>query len=88
MVGKTPNESSGPCLMGCLMKSATATHILPDEHFVLQIDGQIKSQHRRFVDALIAGLLLRNQFPQHDIKVRQTQTSVHVSEVVQGTIVH
>ena len=26
--------------------------------------------HRRFIDALRAGLQLRDQFPQHDIKVR------------------
>ena len=42
--------------MGCLMKSAIAMPSLSDEHFVLQMDGQVKSQHRRFVDAVIAGL--------------------------------
>ena len=52
------------------------------------MDGQVKSQHRRFVDAVIAGLLLRYQFPQHDIKVRETQTNVDVKEVMQGTVVH
>jgi hypothetical protein len=57
-------------IMGCLMKSAIANHVLPDEYFVLQIDGQTKSGHRRFVDALRAALQLREQFPQHDIKVR------------------
>ena len=74
--------------MGCLMKSAIAMPSLSDEHFVLQMDGQVKSQHRRFVDAVIAGLLLRYQFPQHDIKVRETQTSARVNEVMQGTVVH
>lgn len=74
--------------MGCLMKSAIAMPSLSDEHFVLQMDGQVKSQHRRFVDAVIAGLLLRYQFPQHDIKVRETQTNVDVKEVMQGTVVH
>jgi hypothetical protein len=57
-------------LMGCFMKSAIATQSLPEECFVLQMDGKAKSQHRRFVDALRAGLQLRDQFPQHDIKVR------------------
>ena len=52
------------------MKSGIATLSLPDEHFVLQIDGRVKSQHRRFVDALRAGLQLKDQFPHHDIKVR------------------
>jgi hypothetical protein len=41
---------------------------LPDEYFVLQMDGRLKSHHRRFVDALRAALLLRDQFPHHDIK--------------------
>ncbi len=56
--------------MGCLMKSDIATHGLPLECYVLQIDGQTKSEHRLFVDALRAGLLLKELFPHHDIKVR------------------
>jgi hypothetical protein len=39
------------------------------------MDGKAKLQHRRFVDALRAGLQLRDQFPQHDIKVRAMQAS-------------
>jgi hypothetical protein len=54
-------------LMGCVMKDAIAAH---HEYFVLQMDGRAKSRYRRFVDALRAGLQLRDQFPQHDIKVR------------------
>ena len=30
----------------------------------------VSAGHRRFIDALRAGLQLRDQFPQHDIKVR------------------
>jgi hypothetical protein len=52
------------------MKSAIATQGQPEECFILQIDGKAKSQHRRFVDALRAGLQLRDQYPQRDIKVR------------------
>ena len=55
--------------MGCLMKSDLATHSLPLECYVLQIDGQTKSEHRLFVDALRAGLLLKELYPDHDIKV-------------------
>jgi hypothetical protein len=55
---------------GNLMKNVIAAHSLPEECFVLQMDGIAKSQHRRFVDALRAGLQLRDEFPQHDIKVR------------------
>jgi hypothetical protein len=57
------------------MKDVIATHSLPDEQYVVRIDGRVKSQHRRFVDALKAGLHLRDQFPQHDIKVRAMQPS-------------
>jgi hypothetical protein len=60
------------------MKSTIATLILPDEHFVVQVDGKAKSEHRRFVDALIAGLLLRNELPQHEVKVVETETNAHV----------
>jgi hypothetical protein len=51
---------------GTLMN--TATH-LPDEHFVIRVDGRVKSHHRRFLDALREGLLLRDQLPHHDVKV-------------------
>jgi hypothetical protein len=52
------------------MKTHVAMHNLPHEYFVLKLDGRIKSQHGRLVDALRAGLALKDQFPQHDIKVR------------------
>ena len=41
------------------MKSAIAAH-LPDEHFVIRVDGRVKSHHRRFLDALREGLQLRD----------------------------
>ncbi len=56
--------------MGCLMKSDIATHGLSLECCLLQVDGQTKSEHRLFVDALRAGLLFKELFPHHDIKVR------------------
>jgi hypothetical protein len=56
-------------LVGTPMKSAIADH-LPDEHFVIRVDGRVKSHHRRFLDALREGLQLRDQFPQHDVKVQ------------------
>ncbi|MGC1348661.1 MAG: hypothetical protein WA858_02635 [Xanthobacteraceae bacterium] len=48
------------------------------KYFVVQIDGRTKSGHRRFVDALRAGLQLRDQFPQHDVKVRATDEAVRI----------
>jgi hypothetical protein len=62
----------GSDLVGNPMKSAIAAH-LPDEHFVIRVDGRVKSHHRRFVDALREGLQLRDQFPRHDIKVQSMQ---------------
>jgi hypothetical protein len=62
--------------------SAIAAH-LPDEHFVIRVDGRVKSHHRRFLDALREGLQLRDQFPQHDVKVQsmkadgQQRTALH-----------
>jgi len=58
----------GSDLVGNRMKSVIAAH-LTDEHFVIRVDGRVKSHHRRFLDALREGLQLRDQFPQHDIKV-------------------
>jgi hypothetical protein len=63
----------GSDLVGNPMKSAIAAH-LPDEHFVIRVDGRVKSHHRRFLDALREGLQLRDQFPQHDVKVQSMQT--------------
>jgi hypothetical protein len=55
--------------VGNPMRNAIAAH-LPDEHFVIRVDGRVKSHHRRFLDALREGLQLRDQFPQHDVKVQ------------------
>jgi hypothetical protein len=51
------------------MKNGVA-NCVPDEHYIIQVDGRVKSGHRRFLDALRAGLQLKKEFPQHDIKVR------------------
>ena len=56
------------------MKHAVAAH-LPDEHFIIRVDGRVKSHHRRFLDALREGLQLRDQFPQHDVKVQSMLAS-------------
>jgi len=63
------------------MKNDITAHSLSDECFVIQIDGRTKSHHRRFLDALKAGLLLRDQFPGHDVKVRTVQ-AIEGREVV------
>jgi hypothetical protein len=64
------------------MNSGIATYHLPDEYFVLQIDGRVKSGHRRFIDALRAALRLKQEYPQHDIKVRATAASARAAEML------
>jgi hypothetical protein len=56
------------------MRNAIANH-LPDEHYVIRINGRVKSHHRRFMDALREGLQLRDQFPQQQVKVESTRAS-------------
>jgi hypothetical protein len=69
--------------MGCLMKNGIATNgNLPRDYFVLQINGRTDSIHRRYQDAVEAGLLLKNQFPHIDVKVCE------VEEVAQETVWH
>jgi hypothetical protein len=58
------------------MRNAIAAS-LRDEHFVVRVDGRVKSHHRRFLDALREGLQLRDQFPQHDVKVQSLQAVGH-----------
>ena len=50
------------------MKNAIAAHVT-NEHFVIRVDGRVRSHHRRFLDALREGLQLRDQFPLHKVKV-------------------
>jgi hypothetical protein len=56
------------------MKSAIAAY-LPDAHFVIRVGGRVKSHHRRFLDALRERLQLRDQFPQHDVKVQSLKAT-------------
>jgi hypothetical protein len=72
--------------MGSLMKNGIATHdSLAREYFVLQINGRTDSIHRRYEDAVRAGMLLKNQFPHVDIKVCEVDS---IEEVAQGTVWH
>ena len=58
---------------------------LSREYFVLQINGRTTSIHRRYEDAVRAGLLLKNQFPNVDIKVCEVDS---IEEVAQATSFH
>jgi hypothetical protein len=59
--------------MGFLMKNDVVTHSLALECYVLQLNGRANSTYQRFMDAVRAGIRLKDQFPQHDIKVRLAQ---------------
>ena len=70
--------------MGGLMKNAVTTPSLSHEYFVVKCDGQVQSGDRRFIDALRAGLLLRDQFPQRDVKVH----SIQVTDATEDRVLH
>ena len=44
-----------------------------DECYVIEIDGKVTSEYRIFAEALVAGMTFKQQFPQSDIKVRETK---------------
>jgi hypothetical protein len=68
------------------MKNGIATSSdLVHENYVLQINGRFNSTHRRFEDALRAGLLLKYRFPHDDIKVYETKSA---EEAVLGIVFH
>ena len=87
-LGTYPYSRWGFCSfhgMGCLME----TYNLPREVYVLQINGRVTSTHRRYQDALRAGLLLKHQFPHGDIKVCEVVCEINSNEkVTQGTAQH
>jgi hypothetical protein len=65
---------------------ATSDGSLSHEYYVLQINGRVNSTHRRYEDAVRAGLLLKYQFPHDDIKVREIISTEET--VMQGTVLH
>ena len=53
------------------MKSELAND-LPSERYVVEIDGIAKSEYRVFVKALTAGLQLKQEFPNSNVKLRDS----------------
>jgi hypothetical protein len=66
--GRLGFRSGGSEFGGDTMENAIASHVA-EEHFVIRVDGRIKSHHHRFIDALREGLWLRDQLPHHTVKV-------------------
>ena len=72
--------------MGCLMKNGIATDgSLSHECFVLQINGLTDSIFMCYEDAVRAGSLLKDRFPQVEIKVCEIDS---IEEVARGTVFH
>jgi hypothetical protein len=67
------------------MKNGIVTDSLPHGYYVLKIDGRVSSTHRRYMDAVRAALQLKDQFPQHDIKVGVTQARNSTQESLPET---
>jgi hypothetical protein len=57
------------------MKAVTVPHGITHERFVIQFDGHAKSGYRRLAEALKAALRLKEQFPDHNVKVRAIPAS-------------
>jgi len=66
------------------MKIVDETPSLPYE-YVLQVDGKVKSAYRLFIDALKAGLQLKQTHPQSEIKVHDANEQ-SIAEFLQGSV--
>ena len=51
------------------MKTVIENNVLPPESYVVEIDGEIRSVYGIFVEALKAGMELKQKFPHSHIKV-------------------
>jgi len=67
--------SQRPEMIGCEMKAVPVAHNMTRELFVIQLDGHAKSAYRRLAEALKAALRLKDDFPDHNVKVRAMRAS-------------
>ena len=51
------------------MKSVIENSALPPQSYVVEVDGKIRSVYEIFVEALKAGMELKQKFPHSQIKV-------------------
>jgi hypothetical protein len=51
------------------MKTLIENNVLPAEHYVVEIDGKVRSEYEIFIEALKAGMELKQKFPHSRIKV-------------------
>ena len=59
------------------MQNVVSRTVDHDESYVVEIDGRIQSRYQIYVDAIKAGMTLKQKFPSSEIKVHETieQTS-------------
>ena len=55
------------------MGTAVEKNVLPPESYVVEIDGKFGSAYGIFVEALKAGLELKQKFPHSQIKVHNAE---------------
>jgi hypothetical protein len=68
------------------MKSVTENNVLPLESYVVEIDGKIRSVYGIFIEALKAGMELKQKFPHSRIKVHDVdETWASVSSLTPET---
>lgn len=67
------------------MNDEIATHTAYREYYVVKIDGHANSGHTHYIDALRAGLNLKYQLPDRDIKVCAAEGS---TKILPGTVSH
>ena len=53
------------------MQNVVSRTIDYDESYVVEIDGQIQSRYQIYVDALKAGMKLKQKFPSSEIRVHE-----------------
>ena len=55
------------------METAVQKNALPPDCYVVEIDGKFRSAYGIFVEALKAGLELKQKFPRSQIKVHEAR---------------
>lgn len=56
------------------MKTAIQNELLATQSFVVEIDGEIRSEYGNFSEALSAGMKLKQMFPHSQIKVHDMES--------------
>ena len=59
------------------MNNDVASQASLDERYIIEVDGKPKSEYRVFLEALIAGLGLKEQFPDGKITVHGANEQLH-----------